>query len=110
MGLTIADWDNTGRWSLGLSNMYSHAGHRIVPLAAALSKSMRDKVAIIGRGNEVYTQDVAGEWQEHGEQLGINESGWAWASIFFDMDNDGDQELFVTNGNTSNSDESAPDW
>ncbi|MCR9163586.1 MAG: CRTAC1 family protein [Nannocystaceae bacterium] len=32
------------------------------------------------------------EWFEPGDQ------GWAWAGLFFDLDNDGDEDFYLTNG------------
>ena len=115
MGFTLADVDNTGNWDLHLSNMYSHAGGRIVPLAMSLGEEVRDRVGVISRGNQVFTRSSTGagedgQWNEHGAELGVADSGWAWGSVFFDLENDGDKDLFVVNGYSSNSDETAPDW
>ena len=44
MGVTVADWDNSGRWSLHLSNMYSHAGRRVVRLAQSLGGTMQGRL------------------------------------------------------------------
>lgn len=111
MGITIADWDNTGQWSVHLSNMYSHAGSRIVRQTRTLGPEMRDQLAQLARGNQLFTQELGrGGWTDQAVPLGINAAGWAWASLFFDADNDGDQDLFVTNGNTSHRDPDAPDY
>ena len=105
------DFDNTGDWNVHLSNMYSHAGNRIVPLALSLNEETRRRVAVIGQGNQIYTRaGSTGRWSERGQAMRIHDSGWAWGSVFFDLENDGDKDLFVTNGYTSNSDPDAPDW
>ena len=109
MGVSVADWDNSGRWSLHLSNMYSHAGQRVVRLARSLRGEMRQRLRQLADGNQLFVQD-GGEWEDHAAALGVNAAGWAWASLFYDIDNDGDQELFVTNGNTSHRDPAAPDY
>ena len=110
MGISQADFDNSGRWAVHLSNMYSHAGNRIVPLATHLGEDLQRKVQAIGRGNQLFTREPDGHWSEGAAARGIDESGWAWASMFFDVDNDRDRDLFVTNGYTSHQDESLPDW
>lgn len=111
MGVTVADWDNTGEWSIYLSNMYSHAGHRVVRLAGSVGDEMRARLAVLTRGNQLFSRAAGGgAWREHGTPLGVNEAGWAWASLFYDLDNDGDKEIFVTNGNTSHADPEAPDF
>ncbi len=37
-------------------------------------------------------------FSEVGQQAGIAASGWSWAPLLADYDNDGDRDLFVTNG------------
>ena len=111
MGITIADWDNSGVWSVYLSNMYSHAGQRVVRLTRSVGDSMRDRLAVLTRGNQLFVptgQD--GSWTDDAVQRGVNEAGWAWGALFYDLDNDGDKEIFVTNGNTSHEDREAPDF
>ena len=109
MGVAVADWDNSGRWSLHLSNMYSHAGQRVVRLSDALGGEMRQRLGRLANGNQLFVQ-AGGKWEDRAAALGVNAAGWAWASLFYDLDNDGDQELFVTNGNTSHRDRGAPDY
>ena len=109
MGVAVADWDNSGRWSLHLSNMYSHAGQRVVRLAETLGGAMHDRLGRLAGGNQLFVQ-APGGWDDRAAALGVSDAGWAWASLFYDLDNDGDQELFVTNGNTSHRDPAAPDY
>lgn len=109
MGVTIADWDNTGRWSMNISNMYSHAGNRIVPLAADLGPEMRRLGLILAQGNQFYEQE-GGVWSETGIARGVNWADWAWSCLFFDAENDGDRDLFVANGYTTHEDAKAPDY
>ena len=47
MGVTVADWDNSGEWSIYLSNMYSHAGHRVVRLSDSVGDEMRAQLAVL---------------------------------------------------------------
>ncbi|MEZ6013898.1 MAG: FG-GAP-like repeat-containing protein [Planctomycetota bacterium] len=111
MGATLADYDNSGRWSLYVSNMSSPEGMRIVPIAPDLGARMRETVATIARGNMLYTEGAAGApWTERGVALGVNDAGWAWGCSFFDLDNDGDKDLYVTNGFTSHHDRGKPDF
>ncbi len=109
MGITIGDWDNSGRWSVHLSNMYSHAGARVVRLTRSLGEQMHDRLVRLTGGNQLFTRESGG-WEDRGVALSVNAGGWAWASLFYDLDNDGDKDLFVTNGNTSHRDPNAPDY
>ena len=111
MGVTVADWDNSGEWSIYLSNMYSHAGHRVVRLSDSVGDEMRTQLEVLTRGNQLFSRAAGGgAWGDRGVALGVNEGGWAWGSLFYDLDNDGDKEIFVTNGNTSHEDPEAPDF
>lgn len=109
MGVTIADWDNTGDWTMYISNMYSHAGNRIVPLARALSPEMRRLGMVLAQGNQMYERR-GGAWAETGVARGVNWADWAWSCVFFDADNDRDRDIFVANGYTTNTDKAAPDF
>jgi len=37
-------------------------------------------------------------FSEISQLAGVNATDWSWASLFFDMDNDGKKDLFITNG------------
>ena len=109
MGFSMADIENEGHWSVGLSNMYSHAGNRIVPLVGQLGEEMRTSVLALAGGNNVFEQRREG-WEDRGTELGMNYAAWAWGNIFFDYDNDGDKDQYVVNGFTTHSDPEAPDY
>lgn len=110
MGVTLADYDNTGQWSMYIANMFSEAGNRIASLADGLSDEMRAKMFTIASGNMLYAQGKDGGWSERGHALHCNKGEWAWGTNFCDLDNDGDRDLIVTNGFTSHSQEELPDW
>ncbi|MBI2919522.1 MAG: VCBS repeat-containing protein [Planctomycetes bacterium] len=111
MGVTVADWDNTGTWSMYISNMYSHAGNRIMPLATGINEEMRRLSLVLARGNQMYEYDRASKaWRETAVERRVSWADWSWASLFFDLENDGDRDLFVSDGYTTNRDPKAPDW
>lgn len=109
MGVTLADYDNRGAFSLYISNMYSHAAGRIVPIAADVSNNSRELAALVGYGNQLYEQDD-GVWREVSAARRVNEADWAWACVFSDIDNDADKDLYVANGFNTNRDPEAPDY
>lgn len=109
MGVSIADWDNTGDWSMYISNMYSHAGNRIVPLAKDISPEMRRLGMVLAQGNQLYERR-GGAWAETSVARGVNWADWAWSCVFFDADNDMDKDIFVANGYTTSTDKNAPDF
>ena len=109
MGLSIADFDNTGHYSVSVSNMYSHAGNRIVPLVEEFQGHDSNDILRLAEGNSLY-EYRNNKWEDTGVERNINVSGWAWANQFFDFDNDGDKDLFVTNGNNTHTDPHLPDF
>ena len=83
----------------------------MVRLSGAVGAEMRAQLEVLTRGNQLFARaDGGGEWRDRGVALGVNEGGWAWGSLFYDLDNDGRKEIFVTNGNTSHEDPEAPDF
>lgn len=111
MGVAIADYNHSGTWSLNLSNMYSHAGNRILSTTRGLSPEMRKTTRGIGSGNQFYEYDPAAKaWRECAGERGVANCGWAWGSTFIDLSNRGIRDLFITNGFTSHEDAKAPDF
>jgi hypothetical protein len=49
-------------------------------------------------GNRLYRYDGARTFTDVTTEAGVLEAGWAWGTALFDWDNDGDVDLFATNG------------
>jgi hypothetical protein len=66
----------------------------------------------LAAGNQLFVRKTDGGdgWEDQARLLDVNVAGWAWGCLFYDLDNDGDKEIFVTNGNTSFRDPDAPDY
>jgi len=109
MGISMADFDNTGRSAVSSSNMNSHAGNRIVPRVDNLSTEMHATLMGFAAGNSLFEQRD-GTWVETAYERGVHYAQWAWGNVFFDVDNDTDKDLFVVNGMTTNADPDAPDF
>ncbi len=111
MGVTLADWENDGTWGMYISNMYSHAGNRVLLLSDNLGAEMRRLGLLLAQGNQFYERDPkSGDWRETSVARRINWADWAWACLFFDADNDGDRDLWVANGFTTSTIPDAPDY
>jgi hypothetical protein len=50
------------------------------------------------RGNTLFAGDGRGRFCDVSETAGVTMGRWAWGSVFFDMNNDGWQDIYVTNG------------
>jgi VCBS repeat protein len=109
MGISIADYDNTGRYAVSISNMYSHAGQRIIPLVRGLGDEKRRSLLRMVQGSSLFLREGSG-WVDRAKERGVDVAGWAWGNVFFDFDNDGDKDLYVVNGYTSHRDADLPDF
>lgn len=109
MGISISDYDNTGRYAVSVSNMYSHAGQRIIPLAQGLPPDRKQSLLRMVEGSSLFERDGTG-WVDRAKERGVNVAGWAWGNVFFDFDNDRDKDLYVVNGYTTHSDPDLPDF
>jgi len=115
MGVTLADHDDDGEFSMYVVNMSSEAGERIGRIADDISERTRERVLTIAGGNFLYTDRAATDgaergWYEHARAARVAEGEWGWGAMFCDLDGDGDEELLATNGFTSHADPDLPDW
>jgi enediyne biosynthesis protein E4 len=77
MGLAIADCDANGFFDIYLTNVTENGNpSQINPL-------------FLNTGNNSFTKVV---------DAGVSHAGWAWGTEFFDLENDGKEDLFVVNG------------
>ena len=83
MGGTVADYDNDGDLDWFVSSIFSESGGSIKGS---------------GTGNRLYQNDGQGHFSDVTEIAGVREGGWGWGSCFADFDNDGNVDLFHTNG------------
>ncbi|HZM70381.1 MAG TPA: VCBS repeat-containing protein [Candidatus Cryosericum sp.] len=103
MGASWADYDNDGVLDLYVSNMHSFAGERITrSLGDPLTPAQAALARRFSKGNSLFKVRPDGTFQEMTPQVAVAEAGWAWGHLFFDYDNDGDQDLYVVNGYFSN--------
>ena len=101
MSVSWADYDHDGWTDIYVSNMYSTAGNRVTRLAKfkpELSQDIRAKFQHLARGNTLFRNQGNGTFDDLASQAGVELGRWAWSSLFADVNNDGWDDLLVTNG------------
>ena len=104
-GMSVAwtDTDNDGWLDLYVGNMYSTAGLRTTqqPIFKpdSTNKGFFRRHA---KGNTLFRNRGDGTFEDATEAAGVGMGRWAWSSNFFDMDLDGFEDIFITNGYITN--------
>lgn len=77
MGVALGDYDNNGFFDIYLTNIEGLNPPTPNPLFS-------------NTGNNRFVNKSI--------QMGVDKTGWAWGTEFFDCDHDGDEDLYVVNG------------
>lgn len=108
-GMSVAwgDVNRDGWMDLYVSNMFSAAGNRVAYQRQFTEGGGDQAVADIqrmARGNTLFVNNGNGTFRDASESASVTMGRWAWASKFVDLNNDGWQDLVVTNGYVTNED------
>ena len=90
MGSAVADFDNDGDMDWFVSSILarpSTATNDPRPIPSTLSQI----------GNRLYRNN-SGEFEDVTLQFGVDDGSWGWGSCFIDFENDGDLDIYHTNG------------
>ncbi len=79
MGTAVGDYDNDGDLDWFVTSIY------------------RQSSGTVPNGNRLYRND-AGQFVDVTETAGVADGGWGWAACFVDLNNDGNLDLYHTNG------------
>ena len=83
MGSALGDYDNDGDLDWFVSSI--------------LGRGLNVPPAISELGNRLYLNE-GGVFVDHTVATGVADGGWGWGSCFMDFENDGDLDIYHTNG------------
>ena len=101
MSVSWADYNHDGLMDLYVSNMFSSAGNRVAyqrQFKSHSDEASRLNLQRHARGNTLFENAGNGTFKDVSIDAGVTMGRWAWGSNFADINNDGWEDLYVTNG------------
>ncbi len=87
MGSTVMDYDLDGDLDWFVTSIFDPVGH-----------CPDDFCAWLNSGNRLYRNEGGRVFSDQTDAAGVRNGHWGWGATFFDMDNDRDPDLVMTNG------------
>jgi len=101
MSMTWGDYNRDGWMDAFVSNMWSSAGQRVTyqkKFQEGASAEQKQRIQRLARGNTLLQNQGDGTFSDQSAPAGIEMGRWAWGSHFIDVNNDGWEDLVVSNG------------
>ena len=103
MGNDVSDFNNDGLPDIMVADMLPEGNERrqlIIPASSYDKFQLTQQMGYEPQytRNTLQLNNGNGTFSEIGQLAGIDKTDWSWSSLFADYDNDGDKDLFVTNG------------
>lgn len=107
MGSDIADYDNDGNLDVIVVDMMAEDHKRIKTNMGGMQPEKFWQIVNNGGHyqymfNTLQRNNGNGTFSDLGQLGGVTNTDWSWAPLFADFDNDGNKDLFITNGVKSN--------
>ena len=103
MGADIADINNDGYLDLFTTDMFPMGDHRLKTMGAFDNIDLFN--AKLNAGfyyqypvNSLQLNNKNGKFKDIARYSGVPATDWSWGALFFDMDNDGWNDIYVCNG------------
>jgi hypothetical protein len=103
MNVELADVNGDGRWDIYVTNidMFSKRIKVVFPTDESTIKIDEPLTRAVQylSGNKLYVSSAGGSFTaEEGARFEPGDRGWGWDAAFFDYENDGDEDIYITNG------------
>ncbi|MEZ6063937.1 MAG: VCBS repeat-containing protein [Planctomycetaceae bacterium] len=101
MSVSWGDYNNDGWMDLYVGNMFSSAGERIAyqrEFQPGALEDVRHQFQRHARGNTLFENAGNGTFRDVSVEQAVTMGRWAWGSTFCDINNDGREDIVVTNG------------
>ena len=103
MGVDAADFDNDGRPDLVVTDMLPDREEIVKSSASTESSDLFERQLRAGyhpqyERNTLQLNRGNGRFSDVGLLAGVAATDWSWSPLFADLDNDGNKDLFITNG------------
>ena len=106
MSVSWGDFDRDGWMDLYVGNMFSSAGQRVTTQTGFRANEDGETRGIyrrLAKGNTLLHNRMGDDvtmrrFADVGAKANVERGRWAWSSLFVDVNNDGWEDLFVTNG------------